>query len=191
MDLLMRALPLALLLTACTSTVEVQTTPVDVSVPALSVGTDAYVEVAIDIPPHPQGDITIEQIEGAVKVVNPTLGTAMTFSLRLSTEGTATPETPAVFTPVTLPTYYSRAAVLLPVEQYAGGTQRDKKITASDALKEAIKHPRIWVIVGNKVSSLGLTDSLPVQLELQGLTFNVLATKGFGSIGGATEVTGL
>ena len=128
MDLLKRALPLAFVLAGCTSTVEVQTTPVDVAAPVLSVGLDNYVEIAIDVPPHPQGDITIEELLGTLTVVNPSGATTMNFSLRLSTEGTATPELPVTYTQATRPPYFGNATQLLTATAYGPNSTTPKQI---------------------------------------------------------------
>jgi hypothetical protein len=184
------ALALSLLAAGCTATVEVQTTPMSVAVPITSIGVSSYAEIAVDIPAHSQGDVTIERLVGTGQVANPSGATTLSFSLRVSTTGTAIPGSPVLYTQATAPSYFATAAVLVPETAFPPGSTTPLHV-ASPALVEAVRQPRIYLIAGNTAPLLGLGDVLPLELDLNDVTFDVLATKGLGGLGGAQELIGL
>lgn len=185
-----------LLLTACSADVFVETEPIDQAVPVTSLLQPVYAEVAIDVPPEAQGlDIIVQQITADLTVVNPTQTLTLEAGVRLSLEGTATPEKPALYTNTNLPAYFSRTSVLLPTQDFAPQSRVPVTIDSAKtpALVEAAGKARIWIIVNNTVRQVGIgaPPVLPVNILLEDIIFRAQVTKPFPGIGGGLEVGGL
>lgn len=183
------------LLAGCGVTVEVQTDPVSQEIPVTSLGVPAYAEIAVDIPPEARGDITIREISGTVTIVNPAPGTDMNLSLRLSTQGTATPDTPYLFTAANKPAYYDTAIALLGPKVYTRNSRTLETIPARTeditAFASAVRNERIWLIVGNTITSAGLGDVLPLKIRLEGLVVRVVVDKSLQGLSNGMDVAGL
>jgi hypothetical protein len=184
-----------LLLTACSAEVFVETEPMSQTVPVISLQQRVYVEVAIDIPPEAQGlDIIVQQITADLTVVNPTQSLTLEAGVRLSLEGTATPEKPVLYTNSNLPAYFSRTSVLLPTRDFAPQSRVPVTIDSAQtpALVTAAGKARIWIIVNNTVRRVGIgADTLPVNILLEDIIFRARVTKPFPGVGGGLEVGGL
>lgn len=182
---------LALGLSACSADIEVQTDPFDQSVPVTSVAVPAYAEVAIDIPSEAQGvPVTVDEISADLSVVNPLKATSLQVSARLSFTGTATPQTPYLFTELNKPPYFAQSLVLLPSQTFGPASTTPVHIT-NPALKDAIHYSRIWLIVSNTVTNTGFGDTLPFQVDLKGITLHALVTKDFSGLQGGEALGGL
>lgn len=184
------ALLAALLASACAPLVEVQTEPFDQSIPVTGLGVPAYVEVAIDLPPQSQGDVAVMQVTADVRVQNPSAASSMLVELRVSLDGTATPELPFVFTQANRPAYYDSSVLLLGPKTYAAGSSTPERISGA-GLIPAIGRPRMYLIVTNTVNNLGLGDLLPLQINLNGIIVNAVVTKSLGGLNGGLETTGI
>jgi hypothetical protein len=185
---------LASLLSACSAVVDVQTEPMNVSIPVTSIGVPAYAEVAIDLPEEAQAqaqNLTVDDVSADLVVVNPSRGLSLQVSARLSLEGTATPDKPVLYSDANLPPYFAKASVLLAPKTYSPNTRVPESITGP-ALVQAIGRPRIWVIVANTVTRVGLnTDPTIPDIRLENITLHATVTKDFPGLGGALEVGGL
>jgi hypothetical protein len=186
---------LALLGAACTAEVEVQTNPVNLSIPVTSVGVRGYAEIGLLIPPEARGDITVVSLLGTANAVNPSSGTTLRFALYANTEGTAPPGemTPFLFTEgPTEPPYFARATEVVPEQTFAPGTTTPITIQSPN-LVPIITNPegRVWLTVSNRVTSLGLGDVLPLELQINQLSFNIVVTKSFEEVSGGTDALGL
>jgi hypothetical protein len=181
----------AVALTGCGVELEVATSPVSQTVPVTAVGVEGYVELPFDVPKEAQGDIVIEEVGADVTVVNASHGTTMTFTVRVSDRGTATSATaPYVFTENNKPAYFNSAAVVLPPTPFAAGTSTPQHI-ASAALAQYLKSPRLWIIVGNRISTLGVGDLPPLELALNNLVLHAKLKKSFLGLAPAGEAAGL
>jgi hypothetical protein len=183
---------------ACSAEVEVQTDPQSVSVPVLSAVATGYAEVAIDMPKEIEnnrpGAIVIETVEGAGSGFNPASGTDLSFSLRVvapGDRGQAVPGgLPAVYTDANLPEYFSRSLVL--VGETVLAPQTPTPVTVSNpSLGQAVQQDVMWLIVSNKVSRVGFGQVFPLELQLNNLTFHVIATKSFEGASNGADVLGL
>jgi hypothetical protein len=184
-----------LLLCACSVEVDVATPPATQAVPVTSYGVPVYAEVAVDLPEESQGDIiTVTHVALRGQVVNPAQSTRMELELRLvsaTDEGTATPETPFLFTQLNRPAYYQNAAVLLGPTVYAPGTSTPFAIT-DPALVAVVGQPRLWLIVRNTASATGLVgDPFPLELKLEDMVLEAQVVKSFEGLSGAQGVLGL
>lgn len=183
--------PCVLLLTACSAEVAVTTEPFDQSVQVTSLLEPVYAEVAIDVPSEAVGDVILQEISASLSVVNPTRTLTLEAGVRLTLDGKAAPGEPLFYTNNNLPPYFNTAAVLLPTQAFAPGERKPFTIT-DPALKQAVGKARIWLIVNNTVKRLGVgSDTLPVNILLEDITFHAVVTKPFPSLGGALEVGGL
>jgi len=188
------SLPLvALLVTACTAEIEVQTTPMDIAIPVTSVGLDGFAELAIPMPEEARGSIIVVSVAGEAFAVNASDGTTLQFQLFVlpaGVTGTATPETPFLFTEANPPAYFAQALPLVPATTFGPGT-RTRQAIANPGLAPAVRQETMWLVAANTVSSVGVGDVLPLELQLEGLTFNVIVTKSFESSAGGMELLGL
>ena len=181
----------ALLATGCAPVVEVQTDPVNQSIPITGVGVQSYVELAIDLPPQSQGDVEVNDVSADLQVHNASRATSMLLELRVSLTGTATPQVPFPFTEVNRPSYFATSVAVLGPKTYAGGTTTPEHIEGA-ALIPAIGKPRLWLIVSNTVTSVGLGDSLSsLQANLNQVVLHAVVTKSLAGAGGGLETTGL
>lgn len=189
---MIRALfPCVLLLTACSAEVAVTTEPFDQSVQVTSLLEPVYAEVAIDVPNEAVGDVILREISASLTVVNPTRTLTLEAGARLALNGKAEPGTPLFYTNTNLPSYFSTASVLLTTQAFAPGERKPFTIT-DPVLVQAVGKKRIWLIVNNTVKRLGIgTDTLPVNIVLEDITFHAVVTKPFPGVGGALEVGGL
>jgi hypothetical protein len=184
------SLPLALLAAACAPVVEVQTDPISQSIPVTSFGVQTFVELAIDLPPQSQGDVRVDDVSADLQVRNASRATGMLLEVRVSLEGTATPEVPFAFTQANKPDYFARSVALLGPKTYAAGTTTPEHVSGS-ALIPAIGKPTMWLIVSNTVNSAGLGDVLPLQIDLNQIVLHAVVTKSLAGVGGGLETTGL
>lgn len=175
---------------ACAPVVEVQTDPIDQAIPVTSVGAQSYVEIAIDLPPQSQGDIHVEDVYADLTVRNPSRGTSMRFSARVSLEGTATPEAPYLFTEINRPAYFARSVVVLGDKVYAAGTATPERLMGAPLIP-ALGKPRMWLIISNTVTSLGLGDLFPLEIRLENIVLHAVVTKSLAGVSGGLDVTGL
>ncbi|WP_224246650.1 hypothetical protein [Hyalangium gracile] len=182
---------LLLLLSACSAEVVVETEPFDQSVPVTSLLEPVYAEVAIDVPNEAVGDVIVRDISADLTIVNPTRALTLEVGARLSLSGQATPEQPVLYTNNNLPAYFNAASVLLPTQAFAPGA--NQPVTIRDpVLVQAAGKPRIWLIINNTVKRVGIgTDTLPVNILLNDITFHATVTKPFEGVGGALEVGGM
>ncbi|MFP2931584.1 hypothetical protein ACLESO_41645 [Pyxidicoccus sp. 3LG] len=188
-------LPFLLVLSACSAEFVVETEPFDQTVPVTSLLQPVYAEVALDLPEETVNtqdlDIIVEEVSATLTVVNPSPTLTLRTSARLSFTGTATPEEPETYTDLDRPAYYNTAAEILPVRDFLPNT-RTPLVVDTPALKQAIGKRRVWFIVSNTVVRSGIgAPQLPVNIELQDIVFQALATKPFPGLGGALEVGGL
>lgn len=183
------------LLAGCGVTVEVQTDPISQAIPVTSLRLDTFAEIAVDIPPEARGDIIIRQISGDVTIVNPASSTDMNLSLRLSTQGTATPDTPYLFTAANKPAYFDSAIALLGPKVYTRNSRTPERVPGRTediaAFASAVRHERIWLIVGNTITSLGLGELLPQEIRLEGLVVHVVVDKSLQGLSNGMDVAGL
>ncbi|HVE85244.1 MAG TPA: hypothetical protein VND93_20470 [Myxococcales bacterium] len=186
-----RLLPLAVLAAAaCAPVVQVQTDPVNQSIPVTSVGVQAYVEVAIDLPPESQGDVLVNQALLDVQVQNASRSAKMLVELRASLQGTATPETPYAFTEANRPAYFANSIAVLAPKSYDAGATVQEHVDATP-LRDAIGKPRLWLIVANTVTSVGFGEVFPLQINLNQIILHATVTKSLAGAGGALETTGM
>ena len=183
-------LPAALAAAACAPVVEVQTDPVSQSIPVTSLGVQSYVELAIDLPPQSQGDVEVENVSADLQIHNSSRASTMLLELRVSLQGTATPGVPFVFTEVNRPAYYAGAIPVLGPRSYNANSTTPEHIDATP-LAQAIGRPRIWLIVSNTITSLGLGDVLPLQANLNQIVVRAVVTKSLAGAGGGIEATGM
>jgi hypothetical protein len=178
---------LALLLSACSAEVDVQTEPFTQAVPVTSIGVPVYFEVAIDLPEEAQGtDLTVRDVSADLVVVNPARGVTMEASARLSLRGTATPDSPYPFTNANRPAYFEQATVLLAPRTFRPGERVPVRIEGT-ALTQAI-----WLIVSNTITNLALgADTPPVEIRMENIVLRATVEKDFPGLGGALEVGGL
>ncbi len=162
------------------------------SVPVTSLLQPVYAEVAIDIPPEAQGlDVIVQEISADLTVVNPTRALTLEAGARLSFEGQATPDKPVLYTDTNMPAYFTRAALLLPTQDFSPQS-RTPFVIDNPVLVQAAGKERIYIIVNNTVKRLGIgTDTLPVNILLENIVFRARVTKPFPGIGGGLEVGGL
>jgi hypothetical protein len=180
----------ALLLSGCSALVEVQTEPVDQSVQVTSLGVPVYLELAIDLPTVAQGDIVVIEVSGTLTVANPAAQTSMALEIRVSTQGTATPGVPVLYTSANTPAYFSQASIVLPSKTYAPNSQTPETIQ-NPALAQAVGNPRLWIIASNLVTNLGLFDSLPLELQLNDIVVRAVVEKSFEGLSGGVPLSGL
>jgi hypothetical protein len=179
------------LFTACSAEVSVETEPFSQTVPVTSLLEPVYAEVAIDVPDEAVGDVIVQDISASLTVVNPTNALTLQAGARLSLKGQATPEQPVLYTDTNLPEYFQAAAVLLPTQDFAPGEHKPLTLT-NPVLVQAAGKPRIWLIVNNTVTRLGIgTDTLPVNILLQDIVFRATVTKPFPDVAGGLEVGGM
>lgn len=185
------ALLCPLVLTACTAEVAVDTPPQSVTIPVTSAIKPVYVEVAVDMPEETQDlQVQVKEISADLVVVNPSKAFTLKSSARLSLTGQATPDQPIVYSDNNPPPYYASAEELLPQQPFPPGTSTPVNVN-SPALVKAIGKPRIWVIVANTVSSTGIGDPLPLELQLQDIVLHVTVAKPFDGLDGALGPGGL
>lgn len=192
MSRLLFAAAMALCL-ACTAEVEVQTAPQDLTIPVTSVGLDAFAEVAIEMPEEARGVVTVRSVRGTATAINPSSGTTLRFQLYVvpgGVQGTATLEEPYLFTETNRPSYFNQ---LLPLssERTFGPESETEVVIENTGLATAVSHPVLWLVASNTVQSVALGDLLPLELQLEGLTFNVVVTKSFETSGNAVDLIGL
>ncbi|MBJ6763520.1 hypothetical protein JGU66_22355 [Myxococcaceae bacterium JPH2] len=189
-----RALALmCLMLSACSAEIEVQTDPINQSVPVTSLLAPVYAEVAIDLPEETRSvDVTVNAVSSTLTVVNPTQTLTLRLGARLSFTGKATPTEPVLYTDINRPAYFDQATVLLPTRDFAANT-RTPLTLESPALAQALGKPRVWLILDNTVARAGglPLEPLPVNVQLQDIVFHATVTKQFPGLGGALEVGGL
>lgn len=184
-------------LSSCSAQIAIETPPFDQAVQVISVGQPVFVEVALDLPEESVNteelNIEIERIAARLAVVNPSATLTLRVSARLSFEGQATPgqRPPQLYSSLTLPSYYGRAAEILRERDFAPGSRTPVTID-TPALKEAIGRRRVWLIVSNTLvrSGVGLPDT-PLEIQLDDIIFEALITKPFPGLGGMLEVGGL
>ncbi len=184
---------LTLLASGCSAEIEVQTTPVDLSIPVTSIGLDGFAELAIPMPEEARGSITVISVEGEAFAVNTSDGTTLQFQLYVlpfGVRGTATAETPFLFTEANPPAYFPQALPLVAPTTFGPGSRTAQTIT-NPQLAAAVRQETMWLVAANTVSSVGLGDVLPLQLQLEGLTFKVIVTKSFEGSAGGMDVLGL
>lgn len=185
------ALLCPLVLTACSAEVAVDTPPQSVTIPVTSAIKPVYVEVAVDMPEETQDlQVQVKEISADLVVVNPSKAFTLKSSARLSLTGQATPDQPIVYSDNNPPPYYASAEELLPQQPFPPGTSTPVNVN-SPALVKAIGKPRIWVIVANTVSSTGIGDPLPLELQLQDIVLHVTVAKPFDGLDGALGPGGL
>lgn len=192
------ALAAAALLCACGVEVDVESPPQDQSIPVTSFATPVYAEVAIDIPEEARSAaelVTVNLVRVTGQVVNPGARSRLALSLRLSTEGTAQPGTPKLYTNLDKPAYVDRATVLVPEQVFQPGTTTPIRVdsTQAPALRTVLSEERIYIIVSNTLTSTGVfpVDPLPYNLQLEDLVFRAEVEKRFEGITGAQGVFGL
>lgn len=190
---LLFAAPLLIGVVACTAEVEVQTTPQDLTIPVTSLGVDAYAELAIPMPEEARGVITVQSVRGTATAINPASGTTLRFQLFVlpaGVQGTATPDTPFLFTEANPPAYFEDLLPLASVQSFPPSSE-EAIVIENAGLVPAVAQPTLWLVASNTVQSLALGEVLPLELQLQGLTFNVVVTKSFESSGNAVDLVGL
>ena len=180
----------AVLLLACAPVVEVQTEPINQSIPVTSVGLQSYAEIAIDLPPQSQGDVQVNDVTADVQIQNASRASSMLLELRVSLTGTATPQVPFAFTELNRPAYFASSVALLGPKTYAAGSTTPEHVQGA-ALIPAIGKPRLWLIVSNTVNSVGLGDALPLQADLKQIVVHAVVTKSLAGAGGGLETTGI
>lgn len=183
----------AALCAACTAEVEVQTTPQDLTIPVTSVGLDAFAELAIEMPEEARGVITVQSVRGTATAINPATGTTLRFQLYVlpaGVQGTATPDTPYLFTESTAPSYFDRLLPLASERTFAPDSET-ALVIENTGLVQAVAQPMIWLVASNTVQSVAFGDLLPLELQLEGLSFNVVVTKSFETSGNAIDLVGL
>ena len=183
------ALCSSLALAACAPVVEVETEPIALTIPVTSVGLQAYVELAIDMPPQSQGDVRVEDVFADLQVHNASRASDMLIELRVGVQGTATPGTPFAFTQANRPPYFSSSVAVLS-KTYAAGRTVSERIFGAPLIP-IIGEPRIWLIVSNTVTSVGLGDVLPLQADLNQVVLHAVVTKSLAGVGGGLEATGM
>jgi hypothetical protein len=178
-----RLLALVPLAFACAPVVEVQTDPINQSIPVTSVGLQSYVEIAIPLPPQSQGDVLVNDVTADLQVQNGSRASNMLLELRVSLTGTATPEVPFAFTELNRPSYFASSVALLGPKTYAAGTTTPEHVQGA-ALIPAIGKPTLWLIVSNTVNGVGLGDALPLQADLKQIVVHAEVTKSLAGAGG-------
>lgn len=187
------AVPLLAALTACTAEVEVQTTPQDLAIPVTSVGVDAFAELAIPMPEEARGVITVQSVRGTATAINPASGTTLRFQLFVlpaGVQGTATPDAPFLFTEANPPSYFNQLLPLASVRSFPPSSE-EALVIENAGLVPAVAQPTLWLVASNTVESLAIGEVLPLELRLDGLSFNVVVTKSFESSGNAVDLVGL
>jgi hypothetical protein len=185
------ALLCPLVLTACSAEVAVDTPPQSVTIPVTSAIKPVYVEVAVDMPEETQDlQVEVKQLTADLVVVNPSKAFTLKSSARLSLTGTATPDQPIVYSDNNPPPYYASAEELLPQQPFPPGTSTPVNVN-SPTLAKAIGKARIWVIVANTVSSTGVGDPLPLELQLNDIVLHAVVAKPFEGLNGALGPGGL
>jgi len=182
--------PAVLLAAACAPVVEVQTDPLSQSIPVTSLGVQTFVELAIPLPPQSQGDVRVDDVFADLQIRNPSRATSMLLEVRVSLEGTATPEVPFAFSQANKPDYFARSVALLGPKTYAAGSTTPERVSGA-ALIPAIGEPTLWLIVSNTVNNIGLGEALPLQVDLNQIVLHAVVTKSLAGIGGGLEATGL
>lgn len=175
---------------ACAPVVEVQTDPISQAIPVTSITLPSYVEIAIDLPPESQGDIHVEDVFADLTVRNPSRATSMRFSARVSLQGTATPETPFLFTEATKPSYFAQSVVVLGDKTYAANSSTPERLLGAPLIP-ALGKPRMWLIISNTVTSVGLGDVLPLEIRLENIVLHAVVTKSLAGVSGGLDTTGL
>jgi hypothetical protein len=182
------------LLASCSAEINVETPPFTQTVPVTSVLAPVYAEVALDLPEDTRdlSVVTVNSVQAALTVVNPSQALTLQMSARLSFTGQAEPGTPKTYTEANLPPYYASATQLLPTRSFAPGSRTPLTVD-SPVLKQALGKPRVWLILDNTVTrTTGLpTGGLPVNIVLENIVFSANVTKTFPGLGGALEVGGL
>jgi hypothetical protein len=177
------------LLAACSAEVAVETEPMPpVAIPVTSFFQDVYVEVAIDMPPETQGNITVLDVGADLTVVNPSRGLTLEAAAVVSLQGEATPDVPRVT--LSPPPYYAQGDILLARQSFAPNSRTPMTIS-SPGLARAVGSKRIWIIVSNTVARTSLGDALPLELRLENIVLKATVTKPFDGLGGALPVGGL
>jgi len=182
-----------LLLTACSAELAVDTPPQSVAIPVTSVGEPVYVEVAVDMPEETQDlDVIVKEITADLTVFNPSRTFTLQSSARLSLTGTATPDKPIIYSNDNPPPYYATAEELLPQKDFPPSTRTPVNVN-SPTLKNAIGKARIWVIVSNTVTKVGIGDPLefPLELRLEDMVLHAVVSKPFEGLEGALGPSGL
>jgi hypothetical protein len=137
------------------------------------------------------GDVEVNDVSADLQVHNASRATNMLLELRVSLTGTATPQVPFAFTEVNRPSYFANSVAVLGPKTYAGGSTTPEHIEGA-ALIPAIGTPRLWLIVSNTVTSVGLGDSLSsLQANLNQVVLHAVVTKSLAGAGGGLETTGL
>jgi hypothetical protein len=186
------ALLCPLLLTACSAELAVDTPPQSVAIPVTSALRPVYVEVAVDMPQETQDlDIIVKEITADLTVFNPSKAFTLKSSARLSLTGTATPDSPIIYSDNNPPPYYATAEELLPQKDFPPNSRTPVNVN-SPTLAKAIGKPRIWIIVSNTVTQTGgFGDPLPLELRLEDMVLHVVISKPFEGLEGALGPSGL
>ncbi|WP_171414886.1 hypothetical protein [Corallococcus exercitus] len=183
-----------LLLASCSAEINVETAPFTQTVPVTSVLAPVYAEVALDLPEETRdlSVVTVNTVQAALTVANPSPVLTLELSARLSFTGQAEPGTPKTYTEANLPPYYAASTLLLAPRTFAPNSRTPLTVD-SPALKQALGKQRVWLIVENTVTrTSGLpTGGLPVNIVLENIVFSANVTKTFPGLGGALEVGGL
>jgi hypothetical protein len=180
-----------LLCSACGVSVEVKTDPLpDQKIPVTSIGLATYAEVAVDLPGVSLGDIQVQDLSADLDVANTSGASTMTVSVRVSTQGTATPGTPFLFSEAAKPPYFNQAVVVLPPTPFPANKTTHQHINAT-SLTALINQPRLWIIVSNTVTQVGIGDALPLELDLKNTTVHAAVSKSLAGLNGMTDLAGM
>jgi hypothetical protein len=183
----------AVLLVGCSANVVVDTAPVSEVVPVTSLAQPIYAEVALDIPSEAQGAadvVTVNEISADMTVVNTAQRTTLALGMRLSFTGQATPGNDVIYADFNKPSYFDQSIPILTVADYLPGTSTPVHIS-NPALVETVQHSRVYLIVSNTVTNLGLGENLPIQIQLNGIVLHADVTKDFSGLQSGTALGGL
>jgi hypothetical protein len=185
------ALLCALLLSACSAEVAVETPPQSQAIPVTSIGDPVYAEVAVDLPPETQGlDVIVKDVHATLTMVNPSQAFTLDTSVRLSFTGTAEPNKPILYSEQNKPAYYASAEELMPRRSFAPNS-RTPVTLSSPGLVKVIGKERIWIIVSNTVTRATIGGVLPLEIQLQDAVLHATVSKSFNGLEGALGVGGL
>lgn len=181
----------ALLVSACTAEVEVETKPVTQVIPAVSIGVPIYAEVAFDIPKEARGDVVVLDAQVDTDVVNTSTGNTFALSAWVSSRGTATPRSPYVFTPTERPPYLDEASELVRDVEFDPGETRHLTVRSPN-LDLALRNERVWFIFRTDVRSNSLLPGAELfDVRLEDIIFRATATRSFDELTGVQEIGGL
>lgn len=181
-----------LLLAACSAEVAVDTPPTSTSIPITSIGDPVYAEVAVDLPAETQGlDVIVKEVSATFTVQNTSTVFTLTTSARVSLTGTAEPDQVIFYTDRNRPAYYATAGELLASTNFAPRESKDVNVT-SPVLAQALGKQRLWVIVSNSISRVGIgTQPLPLEINLNNIVIHATVTKEFRGLEGLLGPGGL